>query len=322
MSEIQDFVTELQRRAKCPFARWHKIDLHNHSPSSHDYRGPKDLAEAAAASRARAREAGLDVIMFTDHERLPELTFTEDVAKSSGCLVVRGVELNVFVPAWSKPSEKVSRSLYFHLLIGFDPDGAQPPDYWLDRIYHKCQTETRDCGSRKIKGITSPIEQLMEVLEDSNTLVIPAHLHSDHDAFRSRSIDDIFADPEFLKYAPEYFTALEVVNESTADFFDGNHEETNWLEKTCIRSSDSHEPNTLGSRPTYAQMEKRSFLELKAALELPFRISRKELSGPAAYVEGMHVRGSFLKDTWLSFSPHCNVLIGVKGLERPRCSSV
>jgi energy-coupling factor transporter ATP-binding protein EcfA2 len=60
-------------------------------------------------------------------------------------------------------------------------------------------------------------------------------------------------------------------------------------------------------------MEAPSFTELKAALELPFRISLTSPKEPTAYVVGIHIRGQFYRDFWMSFSPHLNALIGVKG---------
>lgn len=60
-------------------------------------------------------------------------------------------------------------------------------------------------------------------------------------------------------------------------------------------------------------MERVSFAELKAALELPSRVCRHEPPAPSSYVMGLHVEGNYLRDHWMTFSPHLNVLIGVKG---------
>ena len=60
-------------------------------------------------------------------------------------------------------------------------------------------------------------------------------------------------------------------------------------------------------------MQEPSFTELKAALELPFRTSLTVPEEPGSYVAGIHIRGQFYTDLWMTFSPHCNALIGVKG---------
>lgn len=309
MGQIQDFESELLRRSAKKFAQWHAIDLHNHTPASPDYLAQG--TDAAGQTAEQIRRKGLSVVMFSDHEQLPTDSFVDKVGKGTSALLLKGVELNVFVDAWDKPESQVGKNLFFHLLIGFDPNSTHSADYWLSDIYRHCNTETRASGSRQIKGIRD-FDRLFKVLSDSNALIIPAHLHSNHDAFRSRSCDDIFVDPEFLSYAKE-FTALEVTQESTAAFFDGQHDETNRLHKTCIRSSDSHEPGMVGSRPCWLQMENVTFNELKAGLEMPFRVSLHKTTEPRAHVVGLNIQGQFFQDLWLSLSPNCNVFIGVKG---------
>jgi len=258
-------------------------------------------------------KSGLSMVMFTDHERLPEAAFVTEVAKRTQRTILRGVELNVFVDAWGKPEAKVDKNIFFHVLLGLDPDGKETPEYWLSDIYRHCKEETRKCGNEDIRGIAASIDELCDVLRDSGAIIIPAHLHSTKDAFRTRSIDDIFADPEFLRHARDHFTALEVTDIRTAMYFDGKHDETQRLMKTCIRSSDAHEPTLLGTRVTFAQMEVPSFRELKAALELPFRVTLGPPPEPDSCVVGLNIKGQFYDDFWLTLSANCNALIGVKG---------
>jgi hypothetical protein len=168
-----------------------------------------------------------------------------------------------------------------------------------------------------LQGISASVSTLFSVLQDANALLIPAHLHSTPNAFRSRSIDDIYADPVFLKHAREHFTALEVTSEKTAAFFDGKHEETGRLHKTCIQSSDSHEPDKLGWRSSYIQLQEPTYGQLKTGLELPFRTSLQVPSIPSTYIIAINIKGQFLTDLWLSFSPYCNAFIGVKGSDFP-----
>jgi hypothetical protein len=219
MDEVTEFESALRKKSVSQYARWRRIDLHNHSPVSFDYQGNKETAIEDSA--ARLRDSRIDVVMFTDHDELPSKDFTSAVAKKSGALVLRGTELNVFVDAWQKPRDKVSKNLFFHLLIGFDPEGEQPPEYWLSHIKRNCAYETRDSGGQDISGVTD-LQKLCEILRDAGAIVVPAHMHSASDAFKSRSIDDIYDDPEFLKFARNYCTALEMRSDSTAAFFDGS----------------------------------------------------------------------------------------------------
>lgn len=310
MTKVSEFEIQLENKAKSQFAKWHKVDLHNHSPNSYDYQSKGGNVIERTAKRIR--EAELSIVMFTDHEKLPDPNFISEVQKKSGKLILRGIELNVFIDAWNKPSSKVSKNLFFHLLIGFDPNEKYGSDYWIKEIYRKCKLEERDCGSKKLTGITDSVERLMEYIKDANAIVIPAHLHSTPNAFKSRSMDDIYSDNEFLD-ACKLFDALEVRSEQTAEFFDGQHNETNNLLKTCIWSSDAHEPEKIGTRACYVQMQNPTYNELKAALGLPFRTSLNIPQKPQSYIIGMQIKGQYFPDQWVSFSPHCNVLMGVKG---------
>jgi len=184
----------------------------------------------------------------------------------------------------------------------------------LPELYRKGSETTRDRGDgRSIRGVTASPDQLREILSEANAIIIPAHLYTTRDISRTRSVDDIYADDVFLGHARTAFTALEVTSPKTADFFDGRHQETALLAKGCVRSSDSHEPASLGWRPSYAQLEELTYTELKAALELPFRLSIDPPTLPDAQIIAISVTGAFLKDLWMSFSPHCNMLIAVKG---------
>ena len=124
MSKVTDFQSELDRRA-AHIPRWHKIDLHNHSPASFDYQG--DRSTAAEATAKVIIERDLSAVMFTDHERLPEQDFIDKVRGLTKRLIISGLELNVFVDAFDRPAEKVGKNLCFHLLVGFDPESRETP---------------------------------------------------------------------------------------------------------------------------------------------------------------------------------------------------
>ena len=309
MPEIQEFEASLYRSSRATFGQWRTVDLHNHSPASHDFRGKKATALDDAVARLSAKP--VDVVMFTDHHVLPDATFVEQLSKRTGATVLRGTELNVFVDAWSKPESKIQKQAFFHLLVGFDPE--EDADYWFKHLNQQCRQEIREVSGTRIRGVTASIPDICETLQKANALIIPAHLHKKSDAFKSRSIDDIYTDAEFLKLASEHFAALEVTDRTTSEFFDGAHAETGYLRKTCIRSSDAHEVTDIGKRVTWVQMEEPTFRELKAGLEIPSRVSLVEPDTTASHVIGINVRGQFFTDLWLSLSTHCNAFIGVKG---------
>src|SRR5438270_12336999 len=63
MSIVDAFHSELNANSSAAFGRWHKIDLHNHSPVSHDYQG--DSATAINETVQQLRDKAVDIIMFT-----------------------------------------------------------------------------------------------------------------------------------------------------------------------------------------------------------------------------------------------------------------
>lgn len=311
MSIIADFEQKLSSQSGPSFGQWYAVDLHNHSPASNDFRGDRTTALDEMVNHLG--KTVVDIVMFTDHQQLPERSFTEEIARRTGKTILRGAELNVFVDAWGKPPHKIGKEAFFHLLVGFNPEDPQDPDYWMSHLKRNCKVEEREINGSTISGYAESIDNICDVLREAGAIIIPAHLHTKSDAFKSRSIDDIFEDEEFLRLAKKQFTALEVTKLSTADFFDGNHEETGKLLKTCVRSSDAHEVASVGKRITYVQMEEPTFTELKAGLQMPFRVSLAEPNTPESYIIGLNIEGQFFQNFWLSLSPHCNAFIGVKG---------
>lgn len=310
MTSVTDFQQILISKDKASYAKWHTVDLHNHSPKSFDYLGNKDTAIEDTA--AKINTAGLSIVMFTDHGELPSKEFADGVASKTSALILRGVELNVFADAFGKPDGKIDKEAFFHLLIGFDPENEMDADFWLQTLYFQCGIEDKNIGGQNIKGITNNLEKIIEVLAKSNAIIIPAHLHSNNNVFKSRSIDDIYSDNRFLQFVNN-FTALEVTDPRTSNFFDGKHSQTKNAEISCIQSSDAHLAERLGERPTWVLMQKPSFNELKASLGMRSRVSLVQPATPSCYVIGLNIEGNYLKDFWLSLSPNCNVFIGIKG---------
>lgn len=311
MPIVSQFEEHLRKHSGSNFGKWFTVDLHNHSPVSHDFKG--DRATALEDAIAHLRQTSVDIVMFTDHERLPDRDFTDSLSRRSGKTVLRGCEVNVFVDAWDRPIDKIDKNIYFHLLVGFDPDANEGPDYWFTHLHKECKNETRNIGGGRVKGFSDSTETICDLLKQAGAIVIPAHLHAGGAITKSRSIDDIYNDPQFLRLARDYFTALEVTDLKTARFFDGTHPDTDFLYKTCIRSSDAHEMTGIGRRVTYMQMESPTFAELKAGLHLPFRVCLESPAIADSYIQGLNIRGQFFRDLWLTLSPHCNAFIGVKG---------
>ena len=128
MGQVDDFQKELERRSPGGYGKWFKVDLHNHSPSSFDYEDKSENAKDAIIEELRKPDKKLSMVMFTDHEVLPDREFCSAIQSATGTLILRGVEINCFIDAYDKGADKVGRNLYCHILIGFDPDGTHSPE--------------------------------------------------------------------------------------------------------------------------------------------------------------------------------------------------
>ena len=103
MATVTEFSADLKRNSLTTLGTWHKIDLHNHTPTSFDYQDRSP--EAAQKIAQKINETGLSVVMFTDHEQLPDSTFIAEVRQHTQALIIKGAEVNVFVdalPRWDR----------------------------------------------------------------------------------------------------------------------------------------------------------------------------------------------------------------------------
>ncbi len=310
MTSISEFKKSLRKHAKTGGAKYHKVDLHVHAPTpdDYDYKGADALEQLGKV--VEANDYGLVVLL--QHEQFPSaVTLEEFRTYCQSTTVLPGAEINVFVDALDK---KVSRDHFFHCLVIADSE-SQDPGYLLHEA--KLKLTYRDDPSPA--GFYSSIEDVARHFLDGGALFIPAHLHQSRPPNVSRSIDDIYNDDGFLGFVDRgHFSALEVREVDTAQFFDGKHRTQD--DKpipgiTCVRSSDahSHEHIVQRSSATWIQAENATFSELQAALSFPYRVALAAPQADHAQVLGMHIAGQFLADEWIAFSPAMNCFIGCKG---------
>ncbi|MBU6431650.1 PHP domain-containing protein, partial [Patescibacteria group bacterium] len=68
-----------------------KLDLHVHSPASHDFADKKVTAEQIVE---HAQNVGLDAIAITDHNSVDFIDSVKEAAKKKGFVVFPGVEIS------------------------------------------------------------------------------------------------------------------------------------------------------------------------------------------------------------------------------------
>lgn len=237
-----------QPPAKQPQRRWYRVDLHLHTPASHDYEEPNvSYLEWMRTVVAR----GLEIVAVTDHntfagvarirQELEWLTrleqdgrLTEDEQKrlsewrelASKVLVLPGVEFTA--------------TFGFHIL------GIFPPETPLRQLEHvllalKVPIDKLDSGSTET-GASTDVLTAYRIIHEAGGLVIASHANSTHGvAMRN------FAFGGQTKIAftqDQYLDALEVTDLdkhrfSTARFFNGS--KTEYPRRMhCIQGSDAH----------------------------------------------------------------------------------
>lgn len=311
MTNILEFKKALQRNTRTGGARYQKVDLHVHAPTSGDYEYKDSDALDQLANVFNANNYSL--IVLVQHEHFPPAETLEQLRKRCpSTAILPGAEINVFVDALDK---KVSKDHYFHCLVIADPEKVEDPGY----LIHRAKEDLSFRDSPPPSGFHSAIDDVARLFVDQGALFIPAHLHQSRSPEVSRSIDDIYGDDDFLGFVDRgIFSALEVRSLDTAMFFDGRRttKEGRLIPgMTCVRSSDahSHEHIVQRNRATWIQAEEANFRELKAALSFPHRVALEPPRTNHAQVLGMHIAGQFLADEWITFSPAMNCFIGCKG---------
>lgn len=294
-------------------AKWVKADFHIHCPSSPDYEYTGADSFGKLARTLTDLEYGFAVIL--KHQEFP--TKEEICRFQSLCpktKIIPGVELNIFVDAISK---KVGKDYFYHCILAVDPDSDQPYDF----ILHEAKKNFSYRGDKQSypSGFTSSISDLGHFFLERGAIFLAAHLHQSKAPDTSRSIDDIYGDEAFLGWvAEECFSALEVREASTSQFFNGKTKTSEGIDippATCVQSSDAHDHQHIidRKRNTWVRVEECTFKELHAALAYSHRVSIVDPISPKSKVDGVIISGSFLSDTCLPMNPGINALIGCKG---------
>ena len=306
---ITEFAKKLRANAIGPGARWVTADFHVHLPTGHDYLyRDADAFQRLGNALESARLSFAVVLKHESFATKAELAQLQEHCPSVA--LIPGVEINCFVDALFK---KVGKDYFFHCIVAADPDDRDEYGHVLRAARDKFQYREGDYPA----GFRSGIVDVAAQFRNAGALFIPAHLHQAKSPEESRSIDDLYEDEAFLGFVGGgAFDALEVRDVKTATFFDGTKKTKDGLQIpriSCVRSSDAHHHNGVGSKQTWIRCEKETFGELKAALALPYRVSLTEPGSSHARVVGLHVAGSFITEAWVSLNDGLNALIGGKG---------
>ncbi len=273
-------VHPVQPESDQPNILWRRIDLHLHTPGSHDYEEP-DKTYLDILKQAEKR--GLNIIAFTDHNTvngyrnmMNEIEHLEYLEKLDRIRADELGRLNEYRRLLKKilvlPGFEFTATFGFHIL------GIFPPDKPL-RDIERVLMELRVPGHVLDKGLTeagatSDVLHAYELIDNAGGMAIAAHANSSNGvSMRGMSLGGqtriAFTQDPHLRAIE--FTDLEKGRYSSAHLFTGIKQEYP-RRMFAIQGSDAHrlavaKENSkrlgVGERATEVQLEEVSFNALR-----------------------------------------------------------
>ena len=238
-----------------PGSRWWRIDLHTHSPASHDFKPDADRVNPDWAQWVQAvRDAGLDAAAITDHNTAGGIAELQGAAAAvtDGPVLFPGVELTA--------SDGV------HLLLLMDPICTRQH---IDDLLTKVEIPVEQRGKQTARSSLS-IEQILEACGD-DTLILGAHVNGPD------GLLELEGQQRLAVLRNRNLAAVEVNPDKEIDevWVDGSLPEIR-RRFSRVWCSDGHSFAALGRRFTWVKMTHRNLEGLRLAL----------LDGPASLKTG------------------------------------
>jgi hypothetical protein len=272
-----------KRKGRGSAKKWHLIDLHLHTPASSDYQEPEvsylDILR-------RSKEAGLEIIAFTDHntvagyrhmqEEINQLELLKSLGRLTDEERKRLIEYqDLLKEVLVLPAFEFTATFGFHIMAIF------PPEKDVRELEHlllsmNIPSDQLDVGSSTV-GATVDVLTAYRMISEAGGLTIAAHANSSNGvAMRGFPLGG----QTKISYTQDpNLHALEVTDleqrgrRSTAAFFSGTKPEYP-RRMHCIQGSDAHrllaDPKNkknlgVGDRATEVLLPELSF---KALMEL------------------------------------------------------
>ena len=288
-----------------PGSRWWRVDLHTHSPASHDFGNEQD-GQSPDWSRwiEAAWSAELGAIAVTDHNTAVGISKLKQAADSveDAPILFPGVELTA--------DDGV------HLLFLMDPDCTQQHvEEFLTKVDIPVSQRGRDTARSDLS-----VEQILEKCED-DALIVGAHVNGEAGLLQEHDGQQRIA---VLRH--QNLAAVEVDPDKEIDesWLDGSRSELR-RQLPQVWFSDGHDFDKLGRRFTWVKMTRPNLEGLRLAL-LDGAASLKPATcenpgNPNAYaalaLESITVHeGKFIGrkgPTTVEFNPWLNAIIGGRG---------
>lgn len=266
-----------------PQRKWYKVDLHLHTPASHDYEEP---GVSYLDWLRKVVERGLEIVAITDHNTVAgisairrELDWLTQL-EAQGRLTAQERER---LQAWREAGNQVVvlPGFEFTATFGFHILAIFPPETSVRELEHillsmKVPASKLDLGSTET-GATTDVLTAYRIIREAGGLVIAAHANSTH-GVAMRNFP--FGGQTKIAYTQDpNLDALEVTDldrpgRSTARFFNGTKSEYP-RRMHCLQGSDAHRLTTdprnpkrlgIGERATELLLDEPTFDAIAALL--------------------------------------------------------
>ena len=287
-----------------PGSRWWRVDLHTHSPISHDFKGePEENTDALRRWLEAARDSGIEAIAVTDHNTAEAIGPIQDAASKMDAapVVFPGVELTANDTS--------------HLLLLMDPSCNQQH---VDDLLSRVEVSVDDRGKPAARSPLS-VEKILEECGD-DALVIGAHVNGKDGLLQSGG------EQRIAVLGDSRLAGVEVQPDLDCDitWLDGSKPEVG-RKLSQVWGSDSHSLDGIGRRFTWVKMTKPNLEGLRLALldgEASLKLAhRGDVANPNSHanliIESITVHEGKLmgRNTPMAvhFNPWLNVIIGGRG---------
>ena len=287
-----------------PGARWWRVDLHVHSPASHDFGSETDRDDPDwGAWITAARDAGLDAVAVTDHNTAAGIAPLQDAASrvENSPVLFPGVE--------------VTASDGVHLIVLFDPTCSnQHVEDFLSRV--KIPVDKR--GDETARSSFS-VEHILDECPDGAVIVGP-HVN------QPRGLLELSGQERRAVLRHASLAAVEVVPDCPVDesWIDGSKSE---IGRSLPRlwSSDCHALDQVGRRFTWIKMTRPDTGGMRLALLDGDDSVRPTAAGDAIHpnshaasaIESIRIhKAKYLgrsEPLTVPFNPWFNTIIGGRG---------
>jgi len=284
-----------------------KLDLHTHSPASHDF---VDKTATAEQIVAHAQSKGLDAIAVTDHNTVDFIDIIKEAAKKKKFTIFPGVEISC--------GGSVNGSI--HVIALFDPSKGKDD---LQKIL----------GKLDIKGVgenaltSKSVGDVIDIIRGAGGLSVLAHANSTHGALadiKGNPRTDVIQNPNLYAVEATATDFKKDIGKRIIDFLNGS--DPTYKRKLAVykssdnRSSDGkgHSVNAIGSQFTYFKMGELTLEALRQCFEDPdSRIIQDyethKINSEHGRLESISIKGGFLGSQKIDFNSGMNSIIGGTG---------